>query len=440
MAKTDTRPREALDPNYRRNYFLGVLNGALFMCGTTFVDPSTVLPAFILHFTQSRFVVGLAGSLYRMGWSLPQLLISNHVERLRYKMPFYWVSNLIRMSLLAAVVPLVYFGALEHPWLVLVGFFVLFGVGSLLGGGAGLPFTDIVGRMLPAGVVGRFYAQRFFFGAGLMGTGAGLVVRWVLGRGDLFAFPQNYVVIFSLAVGFMLAGVVAFHLIREPPARETSRAQPLGRTLTQVPELLRRDSNFRNMLLSRLLLSGAWMSLPFYTVLAVTEFRIPAAVVGTFVMVRQLTGMLGNLFWARLSQRAGNRAVIRAAAASQVVVPAYALLLVLLVGPFQARIPQWGRIGLFLPIYVVLGATMFGEIIGYTSFVINIAPEGRRPTYIGLMNTAMGLAAVAPALGGVLADLFGFPVVFAVSLVMVVAAFLLTARLRDPLGGRPSRG
>lgn len=321
--------------------------------------------------------------------------------------------------------------------MVLVGFFVLFGLGSLLGGGAGLPFTDIVGRILPARVVGRFYAQRFFFGAGLMGTLAGLAVRWVLGREDLFPFPQNYVVIFSLAVGFMLAGVVAFSLLREPPARQTSRARPLGQTLTQVPRLLRRDPNFRNMLLSRLLLSGAWMSLPFYTVLAMTEFRIPAAVVGTFVMVRQLSGMFGNLFWGRLSQRAGNRAVIRTAAATQLVMPGYALLLVLLVAPVQARIPEWGRIGLFLPIYALSGATMFGQVIGYTSFAINIAPERRRPTYIGLMNTVMGVAAPAPALGGVLADLFGFRAVFAVSLVMVAGALAVTARLRDPLSREP---
>lgn len=115
MAEPETTSRESSDPHYRRNYLLGLLNGALFMCGTTFIGPSTVLPAFILHFTQSRFVVGLAGSLHRMGWSLPQLLISNYVERLRYKMPFYRASNAIRMSLLAAVVPLIYFGLRSIP-------------------------------------------------------------------------------------------------------------------------------------------------------------------------------------------------------------------------------------------------------------------------------------------------------------------------------------
>ena len=148
--------------------------------------------------------------------------------------------------------------------------------------------------------------------------------------------------------------------------------------------------------------------------------------------------MLANLWWAKVSERAGNRAVIRLAAGGQLVVALYALALVWLAGPLMALVPgSTGRAALFLPVFALLGVTMFGEVIGYTSFTINIAPEERRPTYIGLMNTMMGLAGLLPALGGVLADLFNFHLVFALTLVMNAGAFVLTTRLRDTGRERP---
>ena len=81
--------------------------------------------------------------------------------------------------------------------------------------------------------------------------------------------------------------------------------------------------------------------------------------------------------------------------------------------------------------------TTFGEVIGYTSFAINIAPEERRPTYIGLMNTVMGLAGLLPAIGGVLADLFSFHLVFGLTLIMNAGGFVLATRLRDARNERP---
>lgn len=431
-AKSDGRQ------NYRRNYLLGLANGALFMGGTSFVDPSTVLSAFILNFTDSRFLVGLAGSLQRMGWSLPQLLVSNWVERLRYKKPFYMVSNVIRMVLFFGVVFLIYFAAAAHPRLMLVGFLLLFGIGSLLGGGAGLCFTDIVGRILPPRKVGRFYAMRFLLGAGVMGILAGLCVRFILRRNDLFPFPTNYVVLFAAAFVLMAAGIACFCLVREPPVREVSKARPLTESLAQIPGLLRADPNFRTMLLSRFLLAGRGLSLMLYTALALQVFEVPAAAVGTFLMVKQGAGMLANVWWAKVSERAGNRAVIRLAAAGQLLVAVYALALVWLAGPLMALISgSAGRTALFLPIFALLGVTIFGEVIGYTSFAINITPEARRPTYIGLMNTVMGISGLFLALGGVLADLRNFHLVFALTLLLNAVGLAFANRLRDTGQERP---
>ena len=62
-----------------------------------------------------------------------------------------------------------------------------------------------------------------------------------------------------------------------------------------------------------------------------------------------------------------------------------------------------------------------------------IEPEDRRPTYLGLMNTTMGISAAFPALGGVLADLVSVPLVFALTLATSVAGCVLTGALRDAI-------
>jgi MFS family permease len=85
---------------------------------------------------------------------------------------------------------------------------------------------------------------------------------------------------------------------------------------------------------------------------------------------------------------------------------------------------------LFYPIFFLIGAASAGTFIGFKSYLLDIAPEDRRPTYIGINNTVMGIAALFPALGGVMADLVNLRGVFFVSFVLVAGGALLSLRLR----------
>ncbi len=86
----------------------------------------------------------------------------------------------------------------------------------------------------------------------------------------------------------------------------------------------------------------------------------------------------------------------------------------------------------FAPVFLLIGATLSGAMVGFTSFLLDIAPEDRRPTYIGMTNSAMGCASLFPALGGILADLVHLQAVFVVSAVMVGGSVLLSRRLQEP--------
>jgi len=106
----------------RFNFIVGVMNGSIFGFGTSFLDPTTVLPVFVRHFTHSDTVVGLASALHRAGWHLPQLFVAGYLERRSYRLPVYQYANLVRMTLIALILPLLAWYGLSDPGFVLSGF------------------------------------------------------------------------------------------------------------------------------------------------------------------------------------------------------------------------------------------------------------------------------------------------------------------------------
>ena len=82
----------------RRDFTLGVLNGAVFQFGAAFVHPTTVLPVFLKQFTASNVLVGFGSALRLIGWYLPQLMIAGYLEGLRYKKKAYLLANSINSA------------------------------------------------------------------------------------------------------------------------------------------------------------------------------------------------------------------------------------------------------------------------------------------------------------------------------------------------------
>ena len=66
---------------YRRNFFLLLMDGALFMVALNIIGATTVVPDFVRHLTNSEVLIGLSGSLFDVGWTLPQLFIARYIVR-----------------------------------------------------------------------------------------------------------------------------------------------------------------------------------------------------------------------------------------------------------------------------------------------------------------------------------------------------------------------
>ena len=411
---------------WRRAYRLGIVNGVLFATGVAFIDPVTVLPTFVSRLTDSDVAVGLVSAIGTGGWFLPQLLTASYLQARPYKRPLYVRAAFVRgVALLLATVSVLLLGARSAAG-ALAAFFLCYGLYSLGGGLSGVAFLDIVAKTVPGRRLGAFFGHRQFWG-GLASVGCGLLVGAILGA-EWLPFPYDYALLFALALANLAPGWAAFAAIREP-AGQVGEPQRLAAYLRGAPGVVRGHREFRRLLLSRMMLGASGVALPFYILYCRRLLGVPEAAVGIYLSVQMAGSMAAVPLWAHLNDRRGPRTLVRSVAVLSVIVPAGALVVAL--APITAAL---GRIALGA-VFFLLAAATAGSFMGYTNYLLAIAPEERRPTYIGIMNTLFAVTTFLPLLGGVLLNLTSFAALFGVAAALAAVGAGMALRLPPP--GRP---
>ena len=442
-ASAVARPRRPADPTgpagigggsdraeERRNHRLGVLNGAFFQAGEGFIDSTTVIPVFVSRLTSSSALIGFCASLGDVGWFLPQFAVAPWLARFPRLLWLYRRAAVVRalaLGLLAALtIPL----ARTHPGALLGVFLACYGVYSFGAGVAAIPFVEVVSKTIRRERLGAYWSQRLFWG-GLLAAGAGLAVREVSRLEDA---GVRYAILFGLAMVLVSVGYALFSAIREPagPPGEAA-ATPLGH-LREGWGLLRRDPPFRRLFLARASLSLWLTASPFMVLFAVRDLSGGPRAAGSFLFARVAGFVLSNLAWQPLSRRYGNRALLRITSLGCSAV-ALAAAAVAVASPWSLGWLTAGTSVLALEaIACAGGAVQSGMIVGFASLLIELAPHGRRHSFVSLMNSFLGATMLLPALGGALVDWLNAPVVFALCAVAALFGYRAASGLPDRAG------
>jgi MFS family permease len=402
----------------KRSFRLGVANGVLFSAADAFFESNTIIPVFISRLTSSNVLIGLSSSIANLGWFLPQVFTSHLLQTRAYRKPFYTYAAYVRVGTLAGLALLIHFLGSTHPNLLLGLFFLLFTAYALGGGFAGVSFMDIVGKTIPPDRRGYFWGYRLF-GGGILAVLAGIAVKFALGS---FLFPQSYALLFGVGSLFVLIAVMTFIFVREPPSEVPEHPLSFSEHLRLGARIFSKDHAFRHLLYFRLSL-GLWaMAQPFYVIYAKRVLGVPDSTAGLFLSIQIAGSILTNLLWGCLSRTRGDRFLLETIAGLALLVPAIVL------GGSLA--PQGLRVYLLYPAFFFVGATLCGLAIGYTNLLLEIAPEVSRPLYVGFMNALITPTAFLPALGGIVVNLFGFPILFATALLSALLASMAAARLK----------
>jgi len=412
----------------RRNFILGVVNGAAFSAADVFQDINLVLSVFINRLTGSNFLVGLLLPIRMGGWFLPQLMLSGIVQASPAKLRFYRLAALFRGT---AAIGLGIAPFVVRDSRVLLALVFCFVTAFSMGGGlSGIAFMDIVGKTIPSRMRGRYFALRMFLG-GILALASSFLVRYMLQEPPGFPFPTNYGVLLSVSAAGIVISLSSFSLVKEPTDGGAQPRVSLLNQLRRASGLPRRNHNYRYFLLTRVALMLAEVASPFYMIYASKVLGLPESLAGVFLILSTIANIVSTYTWGTLSDRAGNKAVMQLVSAMACLPPALALVAGLLAGRFSTHAHLVATV-FFGLIFAILGAMRTGTFIGGMNYLLDVAPPADRPIYIGLSNTVIGIASLVSASGGAITELVGYNALFLIAL-----GFYLLANVAISQAGEP---
>jgi len=401
---------------YRRNFTCFMLDGVLFMVALGTIGGNTVIPDFVRRLTDSEILIGLSGNLFQVGFTLPQLFVARLIVRSARKKRWFVLPNIpTRCVILVFGLLLFLFGA-EYPGLILPAFFLCYGIAALGDGLVGVPWADLVGSSLDSRWRARLYGLMSGF-TGLIMLAVVPLVALVLGeRGP--GFPQNYALLFAAAGVMFALSILPVIFVRElPGAGAVERAPGFAEYLPQLGNLLRKDVPFRALLVVRILTSLFLMATPFYIGFATLRLGLSSDVAVPNLLAMQTLGALGGaLLYTWLGAR-NNVLYLCLALTASTLLPLSALLAPLL-GPLTLSLG-----------FLVSGLAASNLFFGYQNWLVEHAAPEELPACVGLANTiTAGVSLAAPVLGGIITRQAGFEVLFAVAMMLALAALFVMLR------------
>jgi MFS family permease len=406
-----------VDSTLRRNTIALGLDFGLFMVGLAFVSHHTVLPAFAAQLGASNVLIGAVPAVMTAGFYLPSLFAAGHTETLPQKLPF-----VLRYTLLERVPPLglaavAFWLAEPAPRLALACVLVLLlamaGVGGLL-----MPaWLDVVGRAIPVGIRGRFFAAGHLLGS-VGGLLASLLTTYILAT---LPPPPSYGLCFLAGAACFGLSYLALTRTSEPPGAAPAAPVPFRTYLGRVATVLHRNRNFSRFLVARSLgLLGA-MTTSFYAVFALRAHAVADWQVGLFTTILLGGQLLGTTVLGWVGDRCGHRLTLTVSMAASIA----ANLVAISAGSPETLYWAFGLAGVYLA----------GIQVSSHAMLLEFAPRvSEQPTYIGLGNTALGPVTFgAPLVAGVLTDSLGFIPAFATAAAFgALALCAFTGWVRDP--------
>ncbi|MCE7990287.1 MAG: MFS transporter, partial [Caldilinea sp. CFX5] len=387
-ARSESEVQREINRNYGWNFTFGLLDGAFFWFGASFISATTILPLFVSKLTTNPLIIALLPILGQATWYLPQLFVAGPTERLARKKPVVIRIGFLTERLPVYFMPVAALLSLQYPWLALALLLVAYGLHGLGAGFIAPAWSDMIARCFPVTRRGWFFGFTSFIGTGLGAIGA-FFSGWLL---ETYPFPTNFCYAFAITAVMTTLSWYFLAQMRESVQAPPPGAQQPSAIWPKVGRILQGDRNFRLFLAARLIGNLSTMATGFVTVVALQRWQVSDGVVGYFTIALLIGQTLGTLFAGLLADRTGHK---------QVFIYAYLTNMVTFWVAWQAPAPGW-----FFPVFWLMGMSMGMITVSSILSTMEFSLPAHRPTYIGIANTANGIGiTIAPLLGGLLATI-----------------------------------
>ena len=372
------------------------------------------LSLFVLVLGATRAQIGLMSALSSLSAALLLLPGATLVERRGRRKQIVVLSGggASRLALLLlALVPLFFAG----PTAVYVAIALVILRSAF--GNLGVPaWVSLTADIVPLSWRGRYFSSRNM-AMGVANMLATLLIGQLI---TLIGGTNGYQLAMGLAFAVGMASTFSFARIEEPLTSISPEVKDSGPRLSLLQHL-RTHPDFLTFCAA----AAIWnLSLniagPFFNLYLVENLSASAGVVGALSVVATLAALPGQRLFGSLVDRWGTRQV-------QLIT---GLLIPLMPWAWALTRSPWHVV----PINLVAGFLWAGYELANFNFLLILTPEDRRPRYTALYQIVVMVAlAGGAALGGIVAQRWGYTPVFVLSGIGRLCAALLFARfVRQP--------
>lgn len=391
-----------------KNFFAYLIANFLGKVADELASAKLILPWLMGALGAPSAMVGFLVPIRESGVLLPQLFVAAAVRN-RPKRKGVWLlgAGLSGLALLLMAVTAISFSGAIAGWALLIALVIF----SLARGLCSVSAKDVLGKTVSKGKRGV-----------LMGISAGLAGIATLAVGIYIEFFNATPPIELLAFLLLLGGILWFiSLFFFSAIEEHDGATEGGGNAIQTAiksfVLLKTDKPFRHYVIGRILLLSSALVPPFYILLAQQYSAQQLTGLGMLIISSGVASMVSAPLWGKLGD------------SSSRVVMALASLGTGLIGITLFSLVELNSDWLTHPLTHALfffAVTVFhgGVRLGRKIYLVDLANEKTRATYVALSNTVIGIAMLAGGLVGILADIISIQfVILLLSLLALFAAW-----------------
>ena len=410
---------EAACHDLPRNFFAYLVSNLLTKIADELASARLVLPWLLSSLGAPTAFTGFLVPIRESGVLLPQLFVAAYVRRMPRRKGV-WLLGAVLSGVTVGAIGFVAVGltGASAGW-VLIGLLVLH---SLARGLCSVSAKDVLGKTVSK----RRRGALMGYSAALAGVATlliGLYLEWF--QSAAFG-PTLFRSLLLGSAGLWLLAVGVFTFIREQPGATEGGGNALATAVNSLA-LLWTDHEFRSFVITRALLLSVALAPPFYVVLAQQSSGEGLAGLGMMIIASGLAGSLSSPVWGRLGDRSSRLAMVVAAAAAGVL---GVIVFVLIEADARVMSQAWTYGLLFLALAVFHNGVRLGRKV----YLVDMATEQTRASYVAISNTVIGVAMIAGGFIGVLGDLAGTPAVILVLGLIALGAALSASRLPEVSG------
>jgi MFS family permease len=411
----------------KRNGRLLTIDGILFYASRALFDYNVLVPAYLSQLGAPSFLIGLAVSINRLGFFLPQFFVANYAAaRALNKSILLLGVRMYIYALIALVSTMFLFGG-HSPSASLAIFLILYSISCVGDGIQALPWVDILAKSIHSTKRGRFLGYMQTLG-GIASFGMAALVGWVMSRHWL-AFPVNYIYLVSLAALLGFGSLKVLDLLQEPAKAEVEARQPLRDYLCGIPAMIRGNPGLKRFLLVRALSQSFFLSAPFYVTYAIDVQKAPTGLIGWFIAAQMAGITVGGIALGYIGDFWGNSRAVQSALTVSLVSPLAGLALEqgLAGSSFGASL-----VPIYLLLYFFLGASLAGIWMAMQNYLLELVNPSSQPSCLGLANILTAPVSLLPMLGGIVVAGVGYSGLFAITIMLSLTALTFSLKMREP--------